>query len=57
VKSGKTNNGRPIKYVPEEFVNTLADLPLRLKTTIWGLARLLGVSQGEAHLLIKEHYR
>jgi hypothetical protein len=53
VTSAKTTNGRPVKYVPEEFVNALADLPLQAKTNIWGLARLLGVSQGKTHVLIK----
>jgi hypothetical protein len=28
VISAKNNNGRPVKYVPEEFVNALADLLL-----------------------------
>jgi hypothetical protein len=57
VASGKKNNGRPIKYVPDEFVNALEDLPLRSKTTIRSLARLLGVSQGQLHHLIKVHCR
>jgi hypothetical protein len=50
VTSAKKNNGRPVKYVPEDFVNALADLPLRAKTNIRGLSRLLGVSQGKAHV-------
>jgi hypothetical protein len=57
VTSGKKNNRGPVKYVPEEFVNALADLPLRSKTTVRSLARLLGVSQGKSHHLIKLHCR
>jgi hypothetical protein len=53
----KKNNGRPVKYVPHEFVNALADLPLRSKMTIQSLSRLLGVSQGRSHHLIKLHCR
>jgi hypothetical protein len=34
----KTNLG-PVKYIPDEFVNALAELPLGSKTTIRGLAR------------------
>jgi hypothetical protein len=36
----KKDNGRPVKYVPDEFVNALADLPLRSKSTVRSLARL-----------------
>jgi hypothetical protein len=39
VSSGKKTNGGPVKYIPDEFVNTLAELPLGSKTTIRGLAR------------------
>jgi hypothetical protein len=57
VTSGKKNNGRSVKHVPDEFVDALAVLPLRSKPTTQGLARLLGLSQGEAHRLIKKHCR
>jgi hypothetical protein len=45
VTSGKKTNHGTVKYVPDEFVNALAELPLRSKTTIRGLARQLGVSR------------
>jgi hypothetical protein len=51
VTSGKNTNRGPIKYVPDEFVNALAELPLRSKVAIPGLAQVLGVCQGQAHLL------
>jgi hypothetical protein len=35
-----------IKYVPVEFIDNLADLPLWSKIAIQGLDRLFGVSQG-----------
>ncbi len=40
VTSGKNNNGRLVKHIPDEFVDALEALPLRSKTTIRGLARL-----------------
>jgi hypothetical protein len=57
VTSGEKTNWRPIKYIPEEFVDALAELPLWSKMTIQSLARLLGVSQGRSHHLVKVHCR
>jgi hypothetical protein len=39
VTSGKKTNRGPVKYLPDEFVNALTELPLRSKMTIRGLAR------------------
>jgi hypothetical protein len=39
VTSGKKTNLGLVKYIPDEFVNALAELPLGSKMTIWGLAR------------------
>jgi hypothetical protein len=39
VTSGKRTNLGLVKYIPDEFVNALAELPLGSKMTIRGLAR------------------
>ncbi len=39
VTSGKTNNGRPVKYPRDEFVRAVRDVPLRNTGALFGFCK------------------
>ena len=52
VTSGKTNNGRPVKYPRDEFVRAVRDVPLRNRSTVRLLQGAVGVSKTTIHRMI-----
>jgi hypothetical protein len=53
--SGKKRNYGRIKYAPVEFVNAVRVLPLRNKTTIREMARILGIPKTTVYQLSEKY--